>query len=242
MTACTARSLVARLKYPNLHFHVCDDGSGQADDGSGRRHVEAVVEALGGDATWHEMDRPSGDFARACNCGGCINRGIRLAREAGASIHLMNFDDWALVEDLDLRPLADILDANENLGFIRLSYPIQGNAGIYWHYPAPRMRGRYTCLRLIRDWSRNNPYHTDAYQVATMPYIAHWRFFEAYGFHPERCSPGQAEHGLNEQYVASPLGEDGPHSVYPVGWAIDCVPHRNIADRGEEYDRAFGRC
>lgn len=236
-TVKTARSLVEHLKYPNLHYHICDDGSGEADDGSGRRHVEAVVEVFQGEAaiTWHEMDRPEGDFAQACNCGGSINRGIRLAQENGALVHLMNFDDWALVEDLDIRPLADILYANENLGFVRLSYAVQGNAGIYWHYAAPRLNGRYTGVRLIRDWARLNPWWKDDYLVSTMPYIAHLRFFQAYGFHPERCSPGQAEHNLNKQYVDSPLSESGPHVINPVGWATEYVAYRNIANRGEAY-------
>ena len=111
-------SLKKHLKYPNLHWHVCDDGS----DGS---HVEALVTAIGDGTTWHTIER---EGPRDYDVGGNINKGIKRALEAGANIHLMSFDDFILVGDLNLCPMVDVLDAHSNVGFIRLGYRSWGLA------------------------------------------------------------------------------------------------------------------
>jgi len=71
------RSLCHHLIYPNLHWHICDDGSGEADDGSGRRHLDVLLNELDEDTTWHEMPR---QHAHDFNVGGNINEGLRASR------------------------------------------------------------------------------------------------------------------------------------------------------------------
>jgi len=232
----TIDSLRKYLVYPNLHWHVADDGSGATDDGTDRWHVGVLTERIAEfypEVTWHEMDTPPGKF----NTGGSINKGILAARDSGASIHMLNFDDWALQRELDIRPHVDLLDINEAIGFIRLSYLVSGMAGVCMgHLSSERLNcGGHVWLRLIRDWSTNNPWATDNYLVSTQPYLAHTRFFDAYGWHPEHCNPGEAETGLGAQYLRSSLKENGPQILYHIGPFTTHAPWGHMVGRANYY-------
>jgi len=232
----TIKSLGEHLKYPNLHFHICDDGSGETDDGTDRWHVGILAEAFAEfapDVTWHEMDTPPGQF----NTGGNINRGIRIAKENGCEIHMLNFDDWALLRELDIRPHVDLLDFNKDIGFIRLSYLVPGMAGVCMGYEASERLSRsgHIWLRLIRGWSMRNPWKTDNYLVSTQPYVAHVRFFETYGWHPENCNPGVAETKLGAQYLHSIHGENGPQILHYIGPYTTHAPWGHMVGRANFY-------
>lgn len=232
----TIESLGRYLHYPNLHFHICDDGSGKTDDGTDRWHVGVLAEAFAEfspDVTWHEMETPLGSF----NTGGNINRGIQTARENGSLIHMLNFDDWALQRELDISPHVDLLDVNDSVGFLRLSYLVPGMAGVcVGHRSSERLNASgYMWLRLIRDWSTQNPWATDNYLVSTQPYLAHIRFFEAYGWHPEHCNPGVAETNLGAQYLSSPLGENGPQILHHIGPFSTHAPWGHMVGRAHYY-------
>jgi hypothetical protein len=236
----TIESLRQHLVYPNLHFHVADDGSGETDDGTNRWHVGVLVDAIAQfypEVTYHEMDTPPGQF----NTGGSVNKAIRAAQANGCQIHLLDFDDWALTRELDIRPMVDVLEREESVGFIRLSYRVPGMAGVCVRYDAPRLNKGLMWLRLIRDWTLRNPWATDSYMVSTQPYIAHMRFFEAYGMHPEHCSPGDAETGLGGQYNESPLGENGPQILFPIGEITVHAPWAHLAARAHAYAAQFGQ-
>lgn len=237
----TLDSLHEHLIYPNLHWHVADDGSGETDDGTHRDHVQVCMDHIRQwypGVTGHSMNTPPGSF----NTGGNINEGIRLARENGVPVHMLNFDDWALINDLDLCPLADIVDSNPNVGMIRLSYLVPGLGAHSVRYDGPKTGRRWIFWRLIRDWTLHNPWYSDRYMVSTQPYIAHYRFFEAYGMHPEHVSPGEAELKLGDQYIQSPLGEDGPQILFPVGARMAQVtaPYEHIAYRAHDHLEQFG--
>ena len=232
----TIESLGQFLKYPSVHFHICDDGSGETDDGTGRKHIEVLAnEAMQwfGDVTAHDMETPPGRF----NTGGNINTGIRLAHDDGCDIHLLNFDDWALLRELDVRPMVDVLDRYNEVGFIRLSYTVPGLAGLCVRYDD--RTGGQMWLRLIRDWTLRNPWYTDSYMVSTQPYIAHRRFFEAYGYHPENVTPGEAETGLGNLYNEAG-NENMPQILFPIGPRITHAPWGHIAARANDYARISG--
>ena len=236
----TVESLGRYLKYPNLHFHVCDDGSGETDDGTGRNHVDVIKEAFTKfypGVTAHVMDTPPGKF----NTGGNVNVGIRYAREQGSDIHMLVFDDWALLRELDIRAPADLLDSDNRIGFVRLSYKVPGNNGLVADYNCPRCGGSHMWYRLIRKWSLGNPYGpSDSYIISTQPYIAHTRFFEAYGWHPEHVNPGLAETGLGRQYNDSPLGENGPWVLFDIGPGVVHAPWGHMVGRAHDYRAQFG--
>jgi hypothetical protein len=236
----TIESLRRYLIYPNLHWHVADDGSGETDDGTGRWHAGVLTDAIAKfypQVTYHEMNTKSGTF----NTGGNINKAIEAARDNDCLFHLLNFDDWALFRELDIRPMVDVLETNQHVGFIRLSYWVPGMAGVSVRYDAPRCGGCYIWIRLIRGWTLRNSWVTDSYMVSTQPYVAHYRFFEAYGMHPEHCSPGEAETGLGRQYNESPLGENGPQILFPVGVCTTHAPWNHSTGRAHDYARIFGQ-
>jgi hypothetical protein len=188
------------------------------------------------EVTGHSMSTPHGVF----NTGGNINEGIRAARNDGVPVHMLVFDDWMLIRDLDLCPLADIVDSQEEVGMIRLSYITPGLGALSVRYDGPKTGRRWIFWRLIRDWTLHNPWKVDRYMVSTQPYIAHYRFFEAYGMHPENISPGEAEIGLGNQYISSPLGENGPQILFSVGPRMAHSPWEHIALRAHYHKEQFG--
>lgn len=223
------------LKYPHIHVHICDDGSGEADDGTGRRHIDVLTEAFGdhfGSVSYHEMPTPPGQF----NTGGNINRGISEARASGCPIHMLNFDDWALLRELDLRWHVDVLEAHPEVGLIRLSYLVPGLAGVAAKYKSNRTGQDVMYLRLIRTWSYWNKYQEpEVFLVNTQPHLAHARFFDAYGPHPENISPGLAEEMLVVQYNRSRLQEDGPQVLHIIGPTTTHAPWGHISGRAHYY-------
>lgn len=230
----TIRSFGKYLKYPNLHFHVADDGSGETDDGTDRWHVGVLQEEFAKfapDVTWHEMQTPSGQF----DFGGNINRGIQLAIESGSDIQMVNVDDMELLRELDIRPHVDVLDYYDSVGFIRLSWLVEGNAGLCVRYDANRLSHCHVWLRLIRNWSVNNPWHTDSYLLSMQPFIAHKRFYAAYGFFPERVNPGITESVATGDYIRHSLSEDGPQILAHIGPCCDHVPYGHMAGRANDY-------
>ena len=234
----TIESLKKYLVYPNLHWHIADDGSREADDGTGRWHVGVLLDAIGddcGDVTYHEMDTQPGQF----NTGGNVNRAIHAASAAGCEIHALIFDDWALTREFDLRPMVDVLDRYSEIGFIRLSYTVPGLAGLCVRYDSNRLNQPRMWFRLIRQWSLENPWYTESYLVSTQPYVAHRRFFDYYGAHPENVNPGLAEVGLGAQYnnPSRHYNESGPQILFPIGICTTHAPWAHLAPRAHDYAR-----
>lgn len=234
----TIRSLRDHLIYPNLHWHVADDGSGETDDGTNRWHVGALTDAIAEfypEVTYHEMDTPPGQF----NFGGNVNRGIRAAQANGCNLYLLNVDDFALHRELDLRPMVDVLDHNENVGFIRLSYWVPWLYSVTVVYDAPRLHGApYIWQRLLRHSPEGWP--KDHYIVSMQPYVAHTRFHNAYGWPPEHARPGDTETAFGGQYNHSPLGEDGPQILIPIGETPVEARYVHLVGRAHHYAALFG--
>lgn len=230
----TIDSLRQYLVYPNLHWHVADDGSGETDDGTNRWHVGVLTDKIAEfypQVTYHEMDTLPGRF----NTGGSINKAIHAAEDNGCLIHLLNFDDWALFRELDIRPAVDVLENESQVGFIRLSYHVPGHGMLSVRYDAPRLNAGYMWLRIIREWSlRNRIGDRDSYLVSTQPYVAHKRFFNCYGMHPENVNPGLAETGLGAQYNNA-NDESGPQILFPIGVITTHAPWQHLVGRANDY-------
>jgi len=211
----TIASLHQYLKYPNLHYHLADDGSGKTDDGTGRWHIGVLTDAIAEfypEVTWQEMSTPPGQY----DFGGNVNKAVRAAQAEGCNLYLLNVDDFALVRELDLRPMVDVLDHHPSVGLIRLSYWVPWLYSVTQVYFAPRLNGApYIWHRILR-WSVEG-WQRDSYLLSMQPYVAHTRFHDAYGWVPEHCTPGNAETGWGGQYNDSPLGEDGPQILVPIG-------------------------
>ena len=230
----TIDSIEKYLKYPNLWFHIADDGSKETDDGTNRNHVEVLVERFKKftpNVSWHEMSTPHGQF----DCGGNVNRALRLMQEQGDNIYLLNFDDWTLLKELDIRPMADILDSYNDVGFIRLSWLTPGIAGLTVRIDAPRIPMPYMWMRVIRSWSTENPWITDGYLVSMQPFIAHMRFHDAYGMFAEGVNPGITETDITDRYVRHHLGENGPQLLHPIGGPWDHSAYGHTTGRAHYY-------
>jgi len=232
----TIRSLHEHLKYPGrVHYHVADDNSGKTDDGTDRWHVGVLVDEIAQfypEVTYHEMSTPPGSF----DTGGSLNRAIRALQANGINQYLLCFDDWGLLRDLDISPHVDVLDSYPQVGFIRLSYHVPGHGMLSCGFQCPRLNNaRYMYLRIIREWSLQNPWERDNYLVSTQPFVAHMRFHEAYGYHPEHVTPGYAELGLSNQYASSPLGENGPQILFPIGVEVAHAPWAHWVGRAHYY-------
>ena len=229
----TIQSLHEYLVYPNVHWHVADDGSGETDDGTNRWHVGVLTEEIAKfypEVTYHEMPTPPGKF----NTGGNVNKSIQAAHSNGCDIHILIFDDWALFRELDIRPMVDVL-SHEEVGLVRLSYKVPWLYGVTQGYWCPILGRPMMWWRMLRPNKAPNGWQADSYVISTQPYVAHRRFFEAYGYHPENCNPGDAETRLGWQYNDSNLGEDGPQVLWHIG--DDCVhaPWRHMVGRAHHY-------
>jgi hypothetical protein len=53
--------------------------------------------------------------------------------------------------------------------------------------------------------------------------------------HPEHINPGLAEMGLSNQYANSPLGEDGPQILFPIGLEVTHAPFDHMVGRAHHY-------
>lgn len=222
-----ARALLQNLTYPSLHYHICDEGSGETDDGSGRNHIATLADVFGAGCTWHDVQTPRRRF----NLGGNANEGIKAARHNGAFIYLVVEDDTVLDVPLDLRPFVDILDNHGSVGYIRFNYLCAGLAGEVVGYEAPRLHSTYPFLRLRRAWSTNH------YIPAFNPALLHYRFIEAYGWYPEHLHPGLTETRMCDQYALS-NHEDGPQVLAPIcHWPRD-IRWLHAAGRAHDY-KAF---
>lgn len=219
------------LIYPNLHWHICDDGSGETDDGTRRWHVGVLAEAIGGDVTWHEMDTPPGEF----NLGGCMNQGIYAALEHDVDFYLIVCDDDALNEPWDLRPAVDLLDTNPQFGGLRAAHLAEGLGVLVWSHQSKRLHRRYMWGRIVRDWTLNNTFGwIESYLYTFDTFLMHRRFFNAYGPIPDDLHPGETEVLMNLRYVRSDLGEDGPAVVVALGDAPGS-PWAHVGEKAHWY-------
>ena len=228
----TIAALKEHLHYPNLHWHICDDGSRITDDGTERPHIQVLADAIGGDVTWHDMGTSWGEF----NLGGNVNRGIRTAQEHRCSHYFIVEDDTVLLDDLELKPYVQILTQHPQTGFIRFIVLVPGMAGIVTGYRAGNQVIPF--LRLIREWCLKNPWRRDSYIHAFQPALVHQRYYDAYGYEPENLDPGKTEPAMCAQYNDSPLGEDGPQILWPLPFWPMQIRWRHLKKRSEIY-RSF---
>lgn len=162
----TLQSTRAKLRYPDLRWYI-------ADGGSSDYHFDAVRAALDGEHIigWHR-DPPT-SYGRDAN----------IAWEAAhkdSNLTLWLEDDWELLQEFNLRPYADAVRDNAEVGMIRLGYIQAGMRG--------ETRGYNGHLYWLLD--RDSP---DAHVFAGHPSLRHWRFREAYGPYEEGLPPGVTE-------------------------------------------------
>lgn len=183
----TIQSVRQRMHYDNLYWYV-------ADGGSVPEHREAIFAALDGVSS-------AGYHFDLANYGADANKAWNAAHEQ-VDLTFWLEDDWELVREFELKPYANLLLNNADIGMVRLGYLNLGMKGstlgfeghMYW--------------KLQRD--------ADSYVFTGHPSLRHRRFREAYGPYPEGLKPGETELGYAWQYRSG----TGPEIVYPADIGI----------------------
>ena len=161
----TIRSVKEKVIYPNIGFHI-------ADDGSGREYVDRLVEEIGGNYSIEVTNSNRGGV------GANMNQGVEaVLKRADLWLHLE--DDWVLPRPLDLEPCVQLLTEREEIGMVRLGrlsahlrgVTIAGAGKLWW--------------QLERNF--------DSYVFSGNAALRHRRFHDAYGPYTVGLKPGETE-------------------------------------------------
>ena len=182
----TIRSVKERLDYPNLGFHIADDGSRPG-------HIDRLLEEIG--PTYSVSVSNSARRGVGAN----MNLGMDRCLERGDFILWLE-DDWAIPRDtrLDLGPCVQALAEVPRIGMVRLGRLSAGLTGttiaaagrLWWELE----RGR------------------DTYTFNGNAALRHRRFCETYGHYQEGLKPGETELSMCARFNATP----GPTVVWPA--------------------------
>lgn len=200
----TIQSVKEFLVWPNIGWHIADDGS---PDG----YVEALKTAIGPTyevtVTNAQPDREK-DGSRQ-QVGKNMNLGATKAFDRGDFVLWLE-DDWELRAPLDLGPMVELLTDCPEIGMVRMGYlhlnleaEIMGAAGQLW-------------------WRFKRAGHH--YTFAGHPSLRHKRFYEFYGCYTEGLSIGATE----DQFCGGFEDKaDGPDVVWPA-WLGDRIFYDNF--------------
>lgn len=171
LALATIRSVKEKIVYPNIGFHI-------ADDGSRNGHVELLLQEIGPNYEVTITNSARGGVGRSMNFGT-----IECHKRADLILHLE--DDWVLNEKLDIQPMVDLLMKDTSIGMVRLGLvtldmqgtTISSNGHIWWRL------------------NKGPPYTFNGH-----PSLRHKRFFEAYGPYREGLKPGETEVSMCWQF------------------------------------------
>ncbi len=154
------------------------------------------------------------DAGQRLGVGASLNRGFTTAFGRGDLV-LYAVDDWMLNAPIDLTPWAEMLEADETIGMIRLGPPHPHLTGTFEHH-----EGRWI-VRLDR-------HH---YAFGHRPALYHRRMFEVYGTFDEGVNAYDCERLYNERYCQ----QAGPDVVYAIDYPwqhIDSVELGDVEPHG----------
>ena len=184
----TIKSVKANLVYPNIGFHIADDGSNTSEHPS---YVQSLVDEIGPEYSITVSDSKRGGVGKN------MNLGIQAVLDR-ADLWLHLEDDWALRGKLDLLPCVQLLMENETVGMVRLG---RLSAGI----KAETLAGAN------KMWWRLKK-NSDTYVFSGNAALRHRRFHSHYGPYKEGLMPGQTELVHCNKFNTTP----GPDIVWPA--------------------------
>lgn len=165
----TIHGIQQYLHYPNLSWHI-------ADDGSGAEHQLALIGTIG-EASWSLSDTMQ-------QGGTGLNRNTGLRHCFERTPYVLHIeDDWELREPLDLRPFVNVLVKHEDVGMIRMGYIEAGHLA-------------HTVQLCGQIWWELDKSSKHENIFAGHPHLLHQRFHESYRYYPEGWLPGSTEDGL----------------------------------------------
>lgn len=176
----TIRSVKQFVQYPNIGFHIADDGSDQ-------QHIDRLLAEIGPTYAVTMTNAQRGGVGKSMNLGmqACLER---------ADFILWLEDDWVLRQPLDLAPCVELLLTTPNVGMVRLG---RLSAGLTGHTIA----GANKVWWLLQKNGQTYVYSGNAH-------LRHRRFCQAYGPFQERLGPGQTELAMCGQFNATKAGPD----------------------------------
>lgn len=161
----TIRSVKTMVQYPNIGFHI-------ADDGSGPEYVNRLVEEIGSEYSIEVTDSQRGGV------GANMNLGIAaVLKRADLWLHLE--DDWVLRKPLDLEGPVRLLMEDESVGMVRLGR-LSANLQAVSMAGADKLWWRLQKL-------------CDPYVFSGNAALRHRRFHDAYGPYTVGLRPGETE-------------------------------------------------
>lgn len=185
----TVAAVGKHLQYPEWGWYVSDDGSSED-------HVQKVSQAT------LETSRPILEgHSEHISYGAGANRALSAAFGVG-NLVLMLEDDWELTQSLDVWKWAALLMERPDIGMVRMGYLNNGIRG--------DLIGHNGSLYWMLDDSDSK--HHSCFSFAGHPALIHRRFFDSYGWYPERWQPGDTELRMCWE-IAS---QQGPAIVWPV--------------------------
>lgn len=170
------RGIKEFVHYPNLGFHV-------ADDGSNGDHIKKLVEEIGQD---YEISTSN---TGGHSVGKNMNEGIARCLER-ADIWLHWEDDWVPNMDIELIPCIELLQQNEQIGMIRLGRLSEG------------LHGNVICGGDRLWWLLDKT--KDQWAWTGHAAVRHRRFHDAYGIYPEGLTPGVTELFMQNSFNTKP--------------------------------------
>ncbi len=191
LAIATIQSVKRDLEWPNIGFHI-------ADDGSGMDYIDKLKEEIGPTYSITYTNSEGKGVARNMNLGinACLDR-------ADLWLHLE--DDWILPKPLSLEPFVRLLTEDDSIGMIRMG---RLSAGI----TAETYGGADKVWWLMKKKS-------DTYVFSGNPSLRHRRFAAAYGRYSENrdLGPGQVELSYCNSFNTKP----GPGIVWPGFLSVD---------------------
>jgi len=162
----TVRGIKDNLRWQNLGFIVCDDGSGQ-------EYVDRIVEEIGHvNHLWVYNGNRKG-------VGHNMNVGLEHIWGVGGNLVMTFEDDWLLEKPLDMTPYVNTLLKHPEHAMIRLGYL------------TPGLQATLISEENYLYWKLdNNGYQ---YRFTGHPSIRTKNFFTYYGMYAEGLTPGQTE-------------------------------------------------
>ncbi|MDZ4247403.1 MAG: glycosyltransferase [Dehalococcoidia bacterium] len=161
----TIKGIKDRIIYPNLSWHIADDGS---NDG----HIQKLITEIGPDYAVTVSQTGGHSVGRSMNMG--VAEALRRS-----DIWLHWEDDWVPNFRIELIPCVELLTHNKDIGMIRLGRlseglhgnVIKGGDRLWWHLDKTKDLWCWTGHAAVR----------------------HRRFHEAYGTYKEGLTPGRTE-------------------------------------------------
>lgn len=169
----TIRAIKEKLIYPNLGWHIADDGSSQ-------EHLDALFEAIG--------ERVPTTSAERKGVGKSMNLGMKECLARGSYILWLE-DDWELMRELHLYPLVQLLGQRQDVGMVRLGYISPGLSGDLISHAGQLW------------WKLNKTSYQ--YTFSGHASLRHAKFCRDYGDYKEGLTPGQTELWMCDHFNAT---------------------------------------